>query len=496
MHFIQNFPFFCIFLSCLCGIACLLPGNRTAKNLTIGCLSLLIIMSLVLLMYTMENGESFTYLMGHFPNPFVNEIRAGPLEALFALFFCIIGLLSLCGGINEMEEQVPVDKISYYYLVLNILMASVLSLVYSNDFFTAFVFIEILTIASCIIIVIKPGGATLLATIIYLVMSLISSCLILFSIAMIYGISGHLLMPNLQQIIIGLALEGIYTLPLFVFSGLLFTGLAIKCAIFPFHGWLPNAYTSSLSSSSSIMSGIISKCYILFVFKIIYRVLSPGVLESIKLQHMFLFLGGAGIVYGSYMAIKAKNIKRMLSYASIVQVGSLGIAIGINTEAVAAAAFFHMMVHAAAKAMLFTAAGGLSQVSGDTGSYSIRGAGRRDPLSAAAFIIAVFSIIGIPPFPGFFSKLFFTQAVLESPHAIPAIAFVVVISTALSAMYFFPAIGIMLSKTSESVTENLTASAPLLYRIVMVSFIVIMALFTFFSGPILDISERGLALFG
>ena len=495
MHFVQNFPFFSIFISCLCGIACLLFGNKAAKNLTMGCLSLLTLMSLLLLLYTMETGESFTYLMGHFPNPFVNEIRAGPLEAFFALLFCIIGLLSLCGGINEMEEQVPVDKISYYYLVLNILMASVLSLVYSNDIFTAFVFIEIMTIASCIIIVIKPGGATLLATIIYLVMSLISSCLILFSIAMIYGLTGHLLLKELQPLIINLASTGLYTLPLFVFSGLLFTGLAIKCAIFPFHGWLPNAYTSALTSSSSIMSGIISKCYVLFILKIIYRVLSPDVLEIIKLQHMFLVLGGAGIVYGSYMAIKAKNIKRMLSYASIAQIGSLSMAIGINKEAVAAAACFHMAVHAIAKVMLFTAAGGLSRSTGEAGNNSFRGAARRDPLSAAVFIIGVLSMIGIPPFPGFFSKLYFTLAVLQSPSALLAIAFVVVISTALSAMYFFPAIGSMLVKIPESGSEKLSQSGSLLYKTVMLSFIIIMILLALFSGQILNINVLGISVF-
>ena len=496
MPFIWNFPFFSIVIPLSCGVICLLLEKKAAGILTFLCLTLLTAMSGMLLVFTLELGDSFTYILGHFPSPFANEIRSGPLEALMALLLCIINLLSVTGAKRNTEIDIPDVKKRYYYLMLNILTGAMLAMIYTNDIFTAFVFLEISTIAVCAIILVKPGGYTMSSTIVYLVISLISSCLILFSIAMIYGVTGHLLLPGIRSGVEALALTGEYMLPLFVFAGLITAGLMIKSALFPFHNWLPNAYTSATTASSSIMSGFVTKSYLFLFIKLVYRLFGMEIMGMLGIPHLLIALGIMSIIYGSIKALGLRNSKRMLSYASIVQVGCICITIGLNTEAAMTAVIFHIIVHGIGKALLFTAAGGLSAVSEHRNDYNyLQGAARRDPLSAAALIVGVLSLVGIPPFPGFFSKIYFTRAAIETPFAVLTIFAVIILSTVLSAMYFFPLIGCIFSKAG-MYPEMEKKAVPFSYKAVLIVFIVITLLLSLFSQSILGINEKGLAVFG
>ena len=149
MPLVRNFPFFSIFLAIVSGIVCLTLGGRAAKWLTFACLSALTALSAALLAFTLRTGESFTYMMGHFPAPFGNEIRAGAFEAFMALLFCSVSLLSVAGGLRDIFDDLPAKKINLYLLMQNMLTGAMLAIIYTNDIFTAFVFIEIIIIAAC-----------------------------------------------------------------------------------------------------------------------------------------------------------------------------------------------------------------------------------------------------------------------------------------------------------------------------------------------------------
>ena len=326
----------------------------------------LTLLSAALLIYTTRDGASFVYLMGY-SAPFGNEIRASTLEAFMGFLFCLISLLSVAGGLRDTYHDVPRERIVNYFVMQNMLIGAILGLVYTNDIFTAFVFIEIVTIAACSVLVAKPGGNTLGHAMTYLIINLICSSLILLSIALLYGVSGHLLMPNIMESVTTLAAAGEYTIPLFVLIGLLTMALAVKCALFPFHGWLPGVYTSATTGASAVLSGIVGKCYLLLLIKFKYRVFGPEAMGFLGISHILLVMAVMGIVYGSWKAMRQSNIKRMLSYSSISQVGLTFAAVGLNTEAGMAAACFNIVSHATGKAMLFTAAGGLAAVSGHRG---------------------------------------------------------------------------------------------------------------------------------
>ena len=132
-----------------------------------------------LLVNLVSNDASFTYMMGHFPAPFGNELKAGPYEALIATVFCFVMALSIIGGLRNVFEDVKPKKQYLYFIMLDLLLCSLLALTYTNDMFTAYVFIEINTIASCAIVMAKDSGKTIVATTRYMIMSAIGSGLFL-----------------------------------------------------------------------------------------------------------------------------------------------------------------------------------------------------------------------------------------------------------------------------------------------------------------------------
>ena len=149
-----------------------------------------------LLYETASQNTYFVYAMGKFPSPWGNELRAGPLEAGLALVFCIVMACSLLGGLKDIFEDILPGKQNLYFVMMDMLLASLLSMLYTNDIFTGYVFIEINTIAACAIVMAKDNNQTLVATMRYLVMSLLGSGLFLISLALLYSITGHLLMPH------------------------------------------------------------------------------------------------------------------------------------------------------------------------------------------------------------------------------------------------------------------------------------------------------------
>ena len=175
MEFVQNFPFFCIILSMFSAIISFVMNGRIAKYIHVAMVTAVLILSLATLSFVAGTGESYTFMMGHFPAPWGNEIRIGELEALMAVFFSLIMMLSVFGGMAHIDREVQDSKKNLFYILLDLLMASLLALIYTNDLFTAYVFIEINTIAACGLIMIKKQGRTYVSALRYMIMSLVGS---------------------------------------------------------------------------------------------------------------------------------------------------------------------------------------------------------------------------------------------------------------------------------------------------------------------------------
>lgn len=480
-------------------ISSVLPA-KPARRLNAGMITVVGLMSAWLLIWLAQSDiGSYTFMMGHFPAPWGNEIRAGVLEAGMALFFCVIMLLSMFGGRKKLLEQVEESKQNIYYIMTNLLLSSLLALVYTNDMFTAYVFVEINTIAACGLIMIRQNGRTIEAAVRYMIMSLLGSGLLLLGICMLYDLTGHLLMSNIKESVSVILSEGTYRIPLLITIGLMTVGLAIKSALFPFHSWLPDAYGYSTVSSAAMLSSLVSKGYIFLLIKIFYRVIGFDLIAGSKILNALFVFGLCGMIFGSVSAIWEKDIRRMISFSSVAQIGYIYMGFGLGSEAGMVASIFHILAHAATKSLLFVSAIGLTDVSGRSRDFfNLTGAAYRNKVAAVGFTVGSFSMVGIPIFAGFVSKLLFAQAAVETSliRMLPTLI-VLAISTILNAIYFLKTVLRIYTPEDPAVVEqkgfvSMHWKDQRGYTVTIIFFIILNLVLGMTSQPILELIKNGL----
>lgn len=496
MHIIQNVPYASILLSLGSGVLTSVMNKKAARLWNTFIILAIGVMSALLLVFLLSTGESYVFMMGHFPAPWGNEIRAGVLEAGMALFFCVIMFLSLKGGQKHIDAEIEETKINLFYIMVNLLLSSLLALIYTNDLFTAYVFVEINTISACGLIMINNSGRTIEAATRYMIMSLMGSGLLLMGICVLYDITGHLLMSNIKESIARIYADGTYTAPLIISIGIISAGLAIKSALYPFHTWLPNAYGYSNVSSAAILSSLVSKGYIFLLIKIFYRVVGFDVIVNSKIINIMFIFGLAGMIMGSINAIMEDDIRRMIAFSSVAQIGYIYMGFGLGTEAGMIASIFHIFSHAIAKSMLFISAIGITDSSGkSTDFFKLTGAGYRNVIAGITFTVGSLSMVGMPLFSGFISKILFAQASVSVGIAkmLPTLI-CLAISTILNAIYFLKTV-IRIYTPEKTDYQKICFKDNKTYGIVCICFIALCVVFGLWSEPIVDMVQKGLNMF-
>ena len=496
MAFVQNFPFLSILLSLFAGPVSSVLNGKWAKRLNLFVITLIGGMSAAVLIFVLGTGQEYVYTMGHFPAPWGNEIRVGILEAAMALFFCIIMFLCVIGGALERELEIEETKQNLYYIMVNLLLCSLLALIYTNDLFTAYVFVEINTISACGLIMIRQVGRTIEAAVRYMIMSLLGSGLLLFGLCIMYDLTGHLLMSNIKESVSLLIQNGKYQIPLIVSIALMSVGLAIKSALYPFHAWLPDAYGYSTVSSAAILSSLVSKGYIFLLIKIIYRVIGFDIFNSTRIIDVLFVFGLMGMIFGSLSAIKEGDIRRMIAFSSVAQIGYIYMGFGMGTQAGMVASVFHILSHAATKSLLFIAAIGLTEVSGGSRKFiDLTGAGYRNKWAGVAFTAGSLSMVGVPLFSGFISKLLFAQAAVQVEGKMLAALIVLGISTVLNAIYFMKTVIRIYTAAGDTPYPCITFKDMKVHAVVLILFVILNVLLGVSSQPIVNMIEQGLAMF-
>ena len=500
MDFIRNFPFFSIIICMFSGILSSVLDGKKARNLCIGAVSIVTMLSACVLFYTVKTDSSFTYMMGHYPAPWGNEIRAGILEGLLATTFSFLLLLSLVSAYHRTSEDIESSKLNLFYLLADLLLSSLLAIIYTNDLFTAYVFVEINTIAACGLIMIRQIGRTFGAAMKYMVMSLVGSGLFLIGLSLLYTLTGQLLMSPAKEALANLVVADQYHLPVLAVLVLMSVGLAIKSGLYPFHSWMPDAYGFSTASASAILSGLVSKAYIILLIKIFYRVVEIDFIVNSEMMNVLFVFGLVGMVMGSVDAILEKDIRRMIAFSSVAQIGYIYMGIGLGIEAGYVAAVYHILHHAATKALLFISVVGLSNVSGGSKLFpDLRGAAYRHKVAGVAFTVGSLSMVGLPMFSGFISKyLFATAAMSASPKKVFLTLIVLAVSTILNAIYFIHTVVTIYTPAEETDAEQERRhwhEKPWV-TISLVIFIGLNFVLGIFSQPVVELITRGLRMFG
>ena len=332
---------------------------------------------------------------------FINT--AGIIVLLTAALVCASALLTGQSMIKDEEDR---------YDFVNLLLISLIGIngiVLVNDIFTLYIFVEVVAISSFIMICLLNRKNALEGAFKYLILSVVASVLMLTSIALFLlvatGTTGLAIFTSFFTP--GGAVISKIALALFV------GGLLIKSGVVPFHGWLPDAYSSAPAPVSIFLAGIVTKVSGVYaLFKIIS--MTGGCVAQI--YPLLLAFGALSIVVGALAAIGQKDMKRMLAYSSISQVGYIVLAFGINTRLGIIAALFHFFNHAVFKAQLFANCAAVEEQTGSVEMDKMGGLAERMPVTGITSAIAALSTAGLPPLSGFWSKLLIVIALWASGH--------------------------------------------------------------------------------
>ena len=502
---VLSFPLFCIILSLLCAAVSSVLKGRQARTVTMCLTGAVAAMNCVLLVHNLGLTEPVTFAMGHFPAPWGNEISFGIIEPLLSAVFSSVIFLSILGGSEELKEDIDGDRLNLYFLMLDLVQVAMLALIYTNDLFTGYVFIEICTLSSCGILIIRQAGRTTLAAVRYMIFNLVGSGLFLLSVILLYQITGHLLMPDLKEAVVRIWSTGEYRVPLLASVCLMTMGLSIKSGLFPFHFWMPDTYGYSTPTSASVLSGVISKGYICLFIRIIFKVIGTDVFYASGAHNIVFVLGLAGMIVGSLSAIKENDICRMTALSSAAQIGYIFMGIGLSPGLGIAAAVFHIIFHAVTKPLLFISAARLRAVSGGSRRFKdLQGAGHRAPLAGIGFTVGAFSMVGVPLFAGFVAKYLFADAAFRTlPRGIPVLL-VLAVSTVLNIFYFLRTVIRIYTKPEAEYGEARSSSGGLTrftvsdvcYTVSTVCYLAVNFILGINPQPVINLIEKGLALLG
>lgn len=437
MSFCVNFPLFCVVACLLCAVISSVLKDKAARLVSMGLTLAVLLCNLFLLLFILQKGSAVTYLMGHYPHPWGNELHISILEPLFCFAFSCVMLLCLLGGRKHIKDDLREEKRNLYYVMADLVLPSLLVLSYTNDIFTGYVFIEICTLSSCGLLMIRQIGRTTLASVRYMIFSLLGSGLFLLGVVVAYSLTGQLLMPSLKASIASIYASGEYRTPLMAAICLITVGLCIKSGLFPFHFWMPDTYGCATPASSGILSGLVSKGYIFFLLKIIFDVFGTEVFYASGMQNVLYAFGACGIVVGSVSALRENDISRMIAYSSAAQIGYIYLGIGISGNLGVIAALYHILTHAMTKPALFLAAARLSDTAGGARRFKdLQGAGWANRTAGAFFTFEAFSMIGLPLTMGFISKYLFALAAFRTGVRMILTLVVLAVSTVLNTLYF------------------------------------------------------------
>ncbi len=376
------------------------------------------------------NGP-ISYHFGGWLPPVGIEYLLDPLSAFVALVVNVVAFFVLWHSQGILAQEIPGRSVPYYALVL-LLLCGANGMIITGDMFNLYVFLEIFSLASYGLIGVGEKRAPV-ASFRYLIMGTIGASFYLLGLGFLYIVTGTLNMADMSNI-----LPLVHGNPA-VMAGLLLmiVGLGLKMALFPLHGWLPDSYTYAPSTTSALIAPLGTKVAAYVMIRILFFVFNVKfVSETIPITDLISWLAAAGILYGSIMAIAQNEMKRMLAYSSIAQIGYIGLGIGLANSLGFIGAVLHIMNHAFMKGALFLVAANLRKNSGHSDITRLDASFRkRLPWSMAAFTLAALSMIGLPPTAGFFSKWYLALAAIGKGKWL--FLAVILVSSLLNAVYFF-----------------------------------------------------------
>ena len=413
---------------------------------------LLLLITGLLFRQVFEHGV-IDYAIGGFAPPFGIAYRIDALNALVLLLVALISAAVLPFSRLSVANEIPGERGPWFYATLLLLLAGLLGIVATGDAFNAFVFLEISALSSYALIAMGRDRRALTAAFRYLIMGTLGATFYLIGIGLLYALTGTLNMQDLARLLPGIAdTRTAHTAVAFVV-----VGLSLKLALFPLHLWLPNAYTYAPSAVSALLAATATKVMVYLLARLVFGVVGVEfAFGQLQLNQILLVLAVVAILSASLVAIDQSDLKRLLAYSSVAQLGYMILGMALASVDGLAASLLHLFNHALMKGALFLGAGAIYWRLGTTRIDDLSGIGRRMPWTMAAILVAGLSLVGMPLTVGFVSKWVLLEAVLERGWW-PLVA-VVLVGSLLAMVYLWRLVEVAWFRPNES---GLREEAPL-----------------------------------
>jgi len=380
------------------------------------------------------DGHVYTYRMGSWPAPYGIELAVDRFSALLLLIVTGASSIALLAGRRSVDADIDESRQPLFYSAWLLALAGLSGIPVSADAFNIFVFMEISSLASYVIIAGGSDRRALPAVFKYLIMGTIGATFYLIGIGLIYLMTGTLNLADMELRIHEVSDQK----PILIAAGFITIGLALKAALFPLHVWLPNAYTYAPNAVTVFLAACSTKVSLYLLLRFDFFVFQGNLAgHDIQFTYFLMPLAVLAILIASGVALFEQNIKRLLAYSSIAQIGYILLGASFVTVAGLTASTVHIFNHALAKGSLFLAVGCLATSCLGVRLPDLGGVAKRMPWTAAAFIVSGFSLIGIPGTVGFISKWYLITAALEQGSLGIALVAILVISSLMAVIYIW-----------------------------------------------------------
>ncbi len=397
--------------------------------LVIAALSISVFSSFFILRTVMEQG-TIHYYLGNWNPPWGIEYVIDHLNAFVAVIVSVISLIIAVGSKRSVEQELP-QKTVYFYCLFLLQVTGLLGIVVTGDMFNLYVFLEIASLAGYALIAIGEDGAPF-ASFNYMIYGTIGACFYLLSVGYLYVITGSLNMGDLSGILPDLYQSKVVLMAFAFFI----VGVGLKMALFPLHVWLPDAYTYAPSAVTALVAPLMTKVGAYVMIRIIFTVFKPYFsMELIPATTILSWVATAAILFGCILALGQTDLKRMLAYVLIAEVGYIALGVGLANRAGFTGAILHILNDALMMACLFLVVGAIMYTVGRRHIGQFRGLNRKMPITMGAFTVTALSVIGIPPTAGFFSKWYLVLGAIEDQQWF--FVGILLLSSLLTAILFF-----------------------------------------------------------
>lgn len=382
------------------------------------------------LLFQVQSTGTIIYELGGWAAPWGIEYVVDTLSAWVLVIVSTIGAIVTPYAKVSVEKEIDRERIYIFYAMLLLCETGLLGITITGDAFNLFVFLEISSLSTYVLVSMGKDRRGLTAAYRYLIMGTLGATFYIVGVGLMYMMTGSLNIADLAKLIPEVA----ETRTIQAALAFMTIGLATKLALFPLHMWLPNAYAFAPSVVTIFLAATATKVAIYALVRVIFTIFGGvDILDSIQIRDVLSALAIIAMFAGSAVAIYQTNIKRMLAYSSLAQIGYMILGLSMNSIAGVSAGLVHLFNHALMKGGLFMVMGCIVYKIGSAKLDDMAGLGKQMPVTMAAFVIGGLSLIGVPLTVGFVSKWALLQAVLEQGQW--PIAVLIVLSSLLAVIY-------------------------------------------------------------